>query len=61
MPISWSRRTRRLLAPVGLVHAAMPSLIANAREHAAMPSLIANAREQATWLWQSMHNHQMVL
>ena len=41
MPISLSRRTRRLLAPTGLVHAAMPSLT-------------ANARNQATWLWQSM-------
>ena len=26
-----------------------------------MPSLIANARQQATWLWQSMQNHQMAL
>ena len=48
MPISLSRRTHRLLAPTGLVHAAMPSLT-------------ANARQQATWLWQSMHNHQMAL
>ena len=48
MPISLSRRTRRLLAPTGLVHAAMPSLT-------------ANAREQATWLWQSMRNHEMAL
>ena len=48
MPISLSRRTRRLLAPTGLVHAAMPSLT-------------ANAREQATWLGQSMQNHQMAL
>ena len=30
MPISLSRRTRRLLAPTGLVHAAMPSFTANA-------------------------------
>ena len=48
MPISLSQRTRRLLAPTGLVHAAMPSLT-------------ANARQQATWLWQSMQNHQMAL
>ena len=48
MPISLSRRTRRLLAPIGLVHAAMPSLT-------------ANARQQATWLWQNMQNHQMAL
>ena len=48
MPISLSRRTRRLLAPTGLVHAAMPSLT-------------ANARQQATWLWQSTQNHQMAL
>ena len=48
MPMSLSRRTRRLLAPTGLVHAAMPSLT-------------ANARQQATWLWQSMQNHQMDL
>ena len=48
MPISLSRRTRRLLAPTGLVHAAMPSLA-------------ANARQQATWLWQSMQTHQMAL
>ena len=46
--ISLSWRTRRLLAPTGLVHAAMPSLA-------------ANARQQATWLWQSMQNHQMAL
>ena len=26
-----------------------------------MTSLTANARQQATWLWQSMQNHQMVL
>ena len=26
-----------------------------------MPSLTANARQQATWLWQSMQNHQMAL
>ena len=39
MPISLSRRTRRLLALSRLVHVAMPSLT-------------ANARQQATWLWQ---------
>ena len=48
MPISLSRRTRRLLGPTGLVHAAMPSVT-------------ANARQQAIWLWQSMQNHQMAL
>ena len=48
MPISLSQRTRRLLAPTGFVHAAMPSLI-------------ANAQPQATWLSQSMQNHQMAL
>ena len=48
IPISLSRRTRPLLAPTGLVHATMPSLT-------------ANAQQQATWLWQSMQNHQMVL
>ena len=48
MPISLSRRIRRLLAPTVLVHAAMASLT-------------ANARQQATWLWQSMHGHQMAL
>ena len=48
MPISLSRRTRHLLAPTGLVHAAMPSLT-------------ANAQQRATWLWQSMLNHQMAL
>ena len=26
-----------------------------------MPSLTADARQQATWLWQSMQNHQMAL
>ena len=31
MPISLSRRTRRFWAPTGLVHAAMPSLTANAQ------------------------------
>ena len=48
MPISLSQRTHRLLAPAGLVHAAMPSLT-------------GNARQQATWLWQSMQIHQMAL
>ena len=48
MPILLSRRTRRLLAPTGLVHAAMPS-----------PT--ANPCQQATWLWQSMQNRQMAL
>ena len=48
IPISLSQRTRRLLAPTGLVHAAMPSLT-------------VNARQRATWLWQSMQNHQMAL
>ena len=36
------------LGPIGLVHAAMPSLT-------------SNARQQAAWLWQSMQNHQMAL
>ena len=48
MPISLSRRTHQLLAPTGLVHAAMPSLT-------------ANAWQQATWLWKSMQNDQMAL
>ena len=48
IPISLSRRTRRWLAPTGLMHAAIPSLT-------------ANARQQATWLWQSMQNHQMAV
>ena len=48
MPISLSRRTHRLLAPIGLVHAAMPTLT-------------ANARQQATWLLQSMQTQQMAL
>ena len=38
-----------------------PSLKSSALVHAAMPSLTANARQQATWLWQSMQNHQMAL
>ena len=37
-----------MLAPTGIVHAAMPTLT-------------ANARQQATWLWESMQNHQMCL
>ena len=48
IPISLSRRDRRLLATTGLVHAAMPSLT-------------ANARQQASWLWQSTQNHQTAL
>ena len=48
MPDSLSRRTCRLLAPTRL-------------GHADVPALTANAQQQATWLWQSMQNHQMVL
>ena len=48
IPTSLNRRTHRLLAPIGLVHAVMPSLF-------------VNVWQQAFWLWQSMQNDQMAL